>query len=77
MGPGPTHPLPNYFCYGEFGDIKIKLRVEVTAIAAADNLGQRGQSIIWAIPAETTILPSKHDIGPWHILFLQNLYFFT
>ena len=46
MGPGPTHPLPNYFCYGEFGDIKIKLRVEVTAIAAADNLGQRGQSII-------------------------------
>ena len=31
----------------------------------------------WAIPAETTILPSKHDIGTWHILFLQNLYFFT
>ena len=30
--------------YGEFGDIKIKLLVEVTA--AADNLGQRGQSII-------------------------------
>ena len=35
-----------FFSYGEFGDIKIKLRVEVTAIAAADNLGQRGQSII-------------------------------
>ena len=34
------------FSYGEFGDIKIKLHVEVTAIAAADNLGQRGQSII-------------------------------
>ena len=28
----------------EFGDIKIKVRVEVTAIAAADN--HRGQSII-------------------------------
>ena len=35
-----------FFSYGEFGDIKIKVRVEVTAIAAADNLGQRGQSII-------------------------------
>ena len=35
-----------FFSYGEFGDIKIKLRVEVTTIAAADNLGQRGQSII-------------------------------
>ena len=35
-----------FFSYSEFGDIKIKLRVEVTAIAAADNLGQRGQSII-------------------------------
>ena len=35
-----------FYSYGEFGDIKIKLRVEVTAIAAADNLGQRGQSII-------------------------------
>ena len=35
-----------FFSYGEFGAIKIKLRVEVTAIAAADNLGQRGQSII-------------------------------
>ena len=34
------------FSYGEFGEIKIELRVEVTAIAAADNLGQRGQSII-------------------------------
>ena len=32
---------------------------------------------IWAIPAETTILPSKHDTGPCHILFLQILYFFT
>ena len=31
---------------------------------------------IWAIPAETTILvPSKHDIGPWHILFLQIFFF--
>ena len=32
------------FCYGEFGDIKIKLRVQVTATAAASrsdvNLGQ-------------------------------------
>ena len=35
-----------FFSYGEFSDITIKLRVEVTAIAAADNLGQRGQSII-------------------------------
>ena len=34
------------FSYGEFGDIKNKLRVEVNATAAADNLGQRGQSII-------------------------------
>ena len=38
------------FSYGEFGDIKIKLRVQVTAIAAASrsdvNLSQRGQSII-------------------------------
>ena len=33
-------------------------------------------SNIWAIPAETTILPSKHDTGPRHILFLQILYFF-
>ena len=30
---------------------------------------------IWAIPAETTILPSKHDTGPRHILFLQIRYF--
>ena len=30
----------------------------------------------WAIPDETTmILPSKNDIGPWHILFLQILFF--
>ena len=35
-----------FFSYGEFGDIKIEIRVEVTAIAAADNLGQQGQSII-------------------------------
>ena len=35
-----------FFSYDEFGDIKIKLRMELTAIAAADNLGQRGQSII-------------------------------
>ena len=34
-------------------------------------------SLIWAIPAETTILPSKSVPGPWHILFLQILYFFT
>ena len=25
---------------------------------------------IWAIPAETTILLSKNEIGPWPILFL-------
>ena len=39
-----------FFIYGEFGDIKIKLCVQVTATAAASrsdvNLGQRGQSII-------------------------------
>ena len=36
-----------FFSYGEFGDIRsIKLRVEVTASAGADNSGQRGQSII-------------------------------
>ena len=35
-----------FLSYGEFGDIKNNVRVEVTAIAAADNLGQRGQSII-------------------------------
>ena len=32
---------------------------------------------IWAIPAETTILPSKNVPGILHILFLQILYFFT
>ena len=39
-----------FFSFGEFGDIKIKLRMQVTATAAASrsdvNLGQRGQSII-------------------------------
>ena len=30
---------------------------------------------IWAIPAETTILPSKNEIGPWHILFQQFFFF--
>ena len=39
-----------FYSYGEFGDFKIKLRVQVTATAAASrsdvNLGQRGKSII-------------------------------
>ena len=30
---------------------------------------------IWAIPAETTILPSKNETGPGQILFLQILFF--
>ena len=32
--------------YGEFVDIKIKLRVQIAATATADNLGQQGQPII-------------------------------
>ena len=38
---------PYFLSYGEFAYIKIKLRVQVAATATADNLGQRGQSIIF------------------------------
>ena len=31
---------------------------------------------VWAIPAETTILPSKDETGPGQILFLQILFFY-
>ena len=30
---------------------------------------------VWAIPAETTILPSTNETGPGQILFLQILFF--
>ena len=30
---------------------------------------------IRAIPAETTILSSKNETGPWQILFLQIIFF--